>query len=61
MSSTAPAISAIHAARSSPQASRDKDEVLTADLDLDMIGKCARRGSFSGTGGPDTYESLVSP
>ena len=33
------------------EASRDKDEMLTADLDLDKIAEVRRRGSFSAIGG----------
>jgi beta-ureidopropionase len=34
------------------QASRDKDEVVVADLDLDMIARSAKCGSSSATAGP---------
>ena len=34
------------------QASRNKDEVVVADLDLDMIAKCAKFGSSSVIAGP---------
>src|SRR6266404_7131893 len=41
------------------QASRDKDEVLTADLDLDMIGEVRKTWQFFRDRRPDQYESLV--
>src|SRR6266568_2685841 len=41
------------------QASRDKDEVLTADLDLDMIGEARKTWQFFRDRRPDQYESLV--
>jgi len=41
------------------QASRDKDEVLTADLDLDMIGEVRKTWQFFRDRRPDMYESLV--
>ena len=40
------------------QASRDKDEVLTADLDLDRSPKSARPGSFSATAAPTCTRRL---
>src|SRR5437899_4759868 len=40
-------------------ASRDKDEVLTADLDLDMIGEVRKTWQFYRDRRPDQYESLV--
>lgn len=41
------------------QAARDKDEVLTADLDLDMIGEVRKTWQFFRDRRPDMYESLV--
>jgi len=41
------------------QASRDKDEVLTADLDLDMIGEVRKTWQFFRDRRPDQYEALV--
>jgi beta-ureidopropionase len=41
------------------QASRDKDEVLTADLDLDMIAEVRKTWQFFRDRRPDLYESLV--
>jgi beta-ureidopropionase len=41
------------------QASRDADEVLTADLDLDMIATVRKTWPFFRDRRPDTYESLV--
>jgi N-carbamoylputrescine amidase len=41
------------------QASRDKDEVLTADLDLNMIGEVRKTWQFFRDRRPDMYESLV--
>jgi beta-ureidopropionase len=41
------------------QASRDKDEVLTADLDLDLIGEVRKTWQFFRDRRPDMYEVLV--
>jgi beta-ureidopropionase len=41
------------------QAGRDKDEVLTADLDLDMIAEVRKTWQFFRDRRPDMYESLV--
>ena len=41
------------------QAARDKDEVLTADLDLDMIGEVRKTWQFYRDRRPDLYDSLV--
>jgi N-carbamoylputrescine amidase len=41
------------------QASRDKDEVLTADLDLDMIAEVRRTWQFFRDRRPETYGELV--
>jgi len=41
------------------QASRDKDEVLTADLALDLIGEVRKTWQFFRDRRPDQYESLV--
>ena len=41
------------------QASRDRDEVLTADLDLDMIGEVRKTWQFYRDRRPDMYEPLV--
>jgi len=41
------------------QASRDKDEVLTADLDLDMISEVRKTWQFFRDRRPDMYEALV--
>ena len=41
------------------QASRDKDEVLTADLDLDMIGEVRKTWQFFRDRRPDMYGPLV--
>jgi N-carbamoylputrescine amidase len=41
------------------QASRDKDEVLTADLDLDMIAEVRKTWQFFRDRRPDMYDSLV--
>lgn len=43
------------------QAARDRDEVLTADLDLDMIGEVRKTWQFFRDRRPDMYESLVKP
>jgi len=43
------------------QASRDKDEVLTADLDLDMISQVRKTWQFFRDRRPDMYEALVKP
>ncbi len=41
------------------QACRDRDEVLTADLDLDMIAEVRRTWQFFRDRRPDMYEDLV--
>ncbi|PWU10482.1 MAG: acyltransferase [Terriglobia bacterium] len=41
------------------QAARDKDEALTADLDLDMIAEVRKTWQFYRDRRPDMYESLV--
>ncbi len=41
------------------QASRDKDEVLTADLDLDLIAEVRKTWQFFRDRRPDMYEALV--
>jgi N-carbamoylputrescine amidase len=41
------------------QASRDKDEVLTADLNLDMIAEVRRTWQFFRDRRPDMYQELV--
>jgi N-carbamoylputrescine amidase len=41
------------------QAARDKDEVLTADLDLDMIGEVRKTWQFFRDRRPDMYGPLV--
>ena len=41
------------------QASRDKDEVLTADLDLEQIAEVRKTWQFFRDRRPDMYESLV--
>jgi N-carbamoylputrescine amidase len=41
------------------QASRDRDEVLTADLDLDLIGEVRKTWQFFRDRRPETYEALV--
>jgi N-carbamoylputrescine amidase len=43
------------------QASRDQDEVLTADLDLDQIREVRQTWQFFRDRRPDMYESLVKP
>lgn len=43
------------------QASRDKDEVLTADLDLDQIAEVRKTWQFFRDRRPDMYEALVHP
>jgi N-carbamoylputrescine amidase len=43
------------------QASRDKDEVLTADLDLDKIAEVRKTWQFYRDRRPDMYEDLVKP
>jgi N-carbamoylputrescine amidase len=43
------------------QASRDKDEVLTHDLDLDMIAQVRKTWQFFRDRRPDMYGSLVKP
>lgn len=43
------------------QASRDKDEVLTTDLDLDMIREVRQTWQFFRDRRPDMYEALVKP
>jgi N-carbamoylputrescine amidase len=43
------------------QASRDRDEVLTADLDLDMISEVRKTWQFFRDRRPDLYQSLVQP
>jgi len=42
------------------QASRDKDEVVVADLDLDMIAEVRKTWQFFRDRRPDSYEPLVS-
>ena len=42
------------------QASRDKDEVLVADLDLDMIQEVRRVWQFYRDRRPETYGALIS-
>ena len=42
------------------QASRDKDEVVVADLDLEMIGEVRKTWQFFRDRRPDSYEPLVS-
>jgi len=41
------------------QASRDRDEVLTADLDLDVIGDVRKTWQFFRDRRPETYQELV--
>jgi beta-ureidopropionase len=41
------------------QATRDRDEVLTADLNLDLIGEVRKTWQFYRDRRPDMYESLV--
>jgi N-carbamoylputrescine amidase len=41
------------------EASRDRDEVLTADLDLDVIGEVRKTWQFFRDRRPDMYEALV--
>jgi predicted amidohydrolase len=41
------------------QASRDQDEVLTADLDLDRIAEVRKTWQFFRDRRPDMYQSLV--
>jgi N-carbamoylputrescine amidase len=41
------------------QASRDRDEVLTADLDLDLIAEVRKTWQFFRDRRPETYEALV--
>jgi len=41
------------------QAARDQDEVLTADLDLDMISEVRKTWQFFRDRRPDTYEALT--
>jgi beta-ureidopropionase len=41
------------------QAARDKDEVLTADLDLDMIAEVRKTWQFYRDRRPDMYDSLI--
>ena len=41
------------------QAARDRDEVLTTDLDLDMIAEVRKTWQFFRDRRPDTYEPLV--
>jgi N-carbamoylputrescine amidase len=43
------------------QASRDKDEVLTADINLDLIGEVRKTWQFYRDRRPDTYGPLVAP
>jgi beta-ureidopropionase len=43
------------------QASRDQDEVLTADLDLDKIGEVRKTWQFYRDRRPDLYGPLVAP
>jgi len=43
------------------QASRDQDEVLTADLDLDQIREVRQTWQFFRDRRPDMYEALVKP
>ena len=50
---------AIRAGRLLPQASRDKDEVLTADLNLDEIAEVRRTWQFYRDRRPDMYGPLV--
>jgi beta-ureidopropionase len=42
-------------------ASRDQDEVLTTDLDLEMISQVRKTWQFFRDRRPDTYEALVRP
>ena len=55
------ATSATRAARSSPQAPRDKDEVVVADLDLDMIEEVRAVWQFYRDRRPEPYGALVAP
>jgi beta-ureidopropionase len=43
------------------QASRDKDEVLVADLDLELISQVRKTWQFFRDRRPDMYEALVKP
>jgi beta-ureidopropionase len=43
------------------QASRDRDEVLTADLNLDLISEVRKTWQFVRDRRPDTYDVLVRP
>jgi len=43
------------------QASRDKDEVLTADVDLDLISEVRKTWQFFRDRRPDMYDVLVKP
>ena len=53
------AIFAIRGGRFFAQASRDRDEVLTADLDLDLIAEVRKTWQFYRDRRPETYEALV--
>ena len=43
------------------QATRDQDEVLTADIDLDLIGEVRKTWQFYRDRRPDLYGPLVAP
>ena len=53
------AISAIRGDRLSRRRARDKDEVLTADLNLDEIAEVRRTWQFFRDRRPDLYGELV--
>ena len=43
------------------KAARDRDEVLTADLDLDLISEVRKTWQFFRDRRPDLYQALVQP
>ena len=60
-SSTARATSATRAGQIVAEAPRDKDEIVVADLDLDMIHEVRNTWQFYRDRRPDTYGPLVAP
>ena len=58
-SSTAKVISATPRGKIIAQASRDKDEIVVADLDLDMIAEVRNTWQFFRDRRPETYEPLT--
>ncbi len=55
------ATSSIRAAASSPPAREDQDELVTAELDLDMIEEVRRTWQFYRDRRPESYGAMAEP